>query len=200
MTPGQVTLLIVDDHGDWRAGMVSSLASRAPGVNVGYAGPSVDEAIRARLEHPGACLALVDAHSPDGSVSTPAVRALRERGVAVAAISAHVEPEAILELITAGALACVLKSDLRDCLDDLIALAPAHHLYLTPAVAASLLTTPAALALPQAQRQALQWQAAGVPLPVALQTNGLGENEYATAIAGLVEVLQRANHGTETSS
>jgi DNA-binding NarL/FixJ family response regulator len=200
MTTTQVSLLIVDDHDDWRTGMVSSLAVRAPGVNVSYAGPSVDEAIKARLESPGACLALVDAHSPDGSVSTAAVRALRERGIPVATISAHVEPEAILELIAAGALACILKSDLLDCLDDLIALAPAHDLYLTPAVAASLLTTPAALALTQAQRQALQWQAAGIPLPVALQTNGLGEEEYAAAIAGLVEGLRRANHGTETSS
>lgn len=200
MTLDQVSLLIVDDHDDWRVGLVSALRSHSPAVMIAYAGPDADEAMTASTQRAGVVLALVDAHAPDGSASVVAVAGLRDAGIPVAVMSAHVEPAALADLIAAGAFGCVLKSDLLDCLDDLIAMAPTHQPYPTAELSASLLTTAAAQALSDAQRQALQWHAAGVPLDVALRSQGVARGEYSTIIGELVQALRAPRHGTGTSS
>lgn len=200
MTPGQVALLIVDDHDDWRAGLVSALRSHSISATIAYAGPDAHEARIAVTQRSGTMLALVDAHVPDGSASIVDVATLRDAGIPVAVMSAHVEPAILIALVAAGAFGCVLKSDLLASIDDLIAIAPTQRLYLSAALSAGLLTTPAAQALSETQRQAMQWHAAGIPLDIAVQSQGLGQGEYDTIVGDLVRALRAPHHGTGTSS
>jgi DNA-binding NarL/FixJ family response regulator len=198
MSNGQVSLLIVDDHDNWRLGLVTALRAYSAEMALAYAGSDVNEAIRAASTQDGAILALIDAHAPDGSADVVGVHGLREAGIPVAVMSAHIEPEVLTALVKAGAFGCVLKSDLMDCLAEIIAVAPTNQEYVNTTLSASLLTTAAAHALSDSQRQVMQWHAAGVPLDIALQSQGLAAGEYATIIGGLVGALRVPDHGTDT--
>lgn len=200
MTTSGPWLVAVDDNEDWRAGLVRALRARPGAPEVAYAGPDVNEAIRAASTHAGSTLALIDAHAPDGSAGVVAVRGLHDAGIPVAVMSAHFESAVLIALVRAGAFGCVLKSDVLDSLEGIASAAWTGTPYLTAALTGCLLTTAAAAELPRAQRQAMQWHAAGIPLDIALQSQGLAEGEYATVIDGLVQALRVPDHGTATSS
>jgi DNA-binding NarL/FixJ family response regulator len=198
MSTGQVSLLIVDDHDDFRAGLVTALRSHSDEVTIAYAGSDVNEAIKAASTLTGSILAVIDAHAPDGSPGVVGVHGLRDAGIPVAVMSAHIESADLVSLLMAGAFSCILKADLLDCLDEVIAVAPTHRRYPTALLSASLLTTAAAQALPYSQLQAVQSHAAGVRLNVVLQSQGLTAGEFARIIEDLVQALDVPDHGTGT--
>ena len=200
MTISRPWLVVIDDNEGWRDGLVQALRSRPDAPEVAYAGPDVNIAITAALTHAGSTLALADAHQADGSASLPVVLALRAHHIPVAVVSADAEPETIRALVTASAIGYVLKSELLDSLEGLVAAASTGTLHLSPALTASLLSTAATADLSPAQRQAMQWHAAGLPLDAALRANELSDSDYAATIQTLVLALHSAPRVADRST
>lgn len=191
--------VIIDDNAIWVDGFVQALAARHPQMTLRYAGADpfaalIDVKVNGPLD-----IALVDAHLDDCNASQAAVGLLADLGVPVALISAHPEPSVVRTCLAAGAMGCVTKADIWLELDDILVAARSGRWHLTPTLTASLLTGLLGSDLAPAQRAAIQWHAAGIPIQTILDRCALARPEFDQAVAQLIADAHADAHGTDAS-
>jgi len=194
-----VALVVIDDHEQWRDGLVRALAAGGHPIQLAYVGAFVEEGIAAAPSS-GPALALLDAHRADGSANVAAVRALQQHAIPIAIMTAQAEAGTVRALIAAGAFACIQKGDVLTCLDELIRAAATGVVFPTPQLTACLLPVLAEANLSAAQCEALHWHATGVGRAAILHHHRLNSAEFDSAVAYLVARLRDGGHGASTSS
>jgi two-component system NarL family response regulator len=132
-----LSLLLVDDHAMFRAGLRSLLQSLYPDAVLTEAG-GCGSALEQMAANPPD-LVIMDAHLPeiDGIEGTRRVLA-RHPGVKVIILSGDSNPSLILHALQAGALAYVVMEDSPDELERAIRAVMAGMAYFSPEVAAAI--------------------------------------------------------------
>ncbi len=146
-------ILVIDDHPIFRRGLAMSLAE-APDLTVCGEGASGDDALRlARDLQPD--LLLLDLSMPVGGLAVLAQLSRENPGLKIAVLTASEDSDDVLAALDAGALGYIVKGIGSRTLTDAVRALAAGEGYVTPALAARLLTERRAPAAPDDARAAL---------------------------------------------
>jgi two-component system response regulator NreC len=140
-TPGDVSVVIADDHAVVRKGL-RMLLEAEPGLRVVAEAGTVPDAIRMARAHRPRVLVL-DLNMPGGSSLEAIPTILETPGVAIVVLTMQDDPSFARGALQAGALGFVLKEAADDELLGAIKLAAAGETYLNPRLGARLAAAPA---------------------------------------------------------
>ena len=137
--PGDIRVMVVDDHVVVREGIRALLSGRGGISVVGEAGTVAEAVKRAGQLHPD--VIVMDVRLPDGS-GVEACREIRARDgdVKVVMLTSYADEEAIVNSVMAGAAGYLLKDARPDALFEAIDVASRGGSVLDPSVATKVLT------------------------------------------------------------
>ncbi len=151
--PERTTLVVVDDHPLYRAGVVRTLAD-APDLRVLGEGDSADDALEL-VRRVGPNIVLLDISMPGGGVSAARHIADEAPGTAIIMLTASENDDDIMESLAAGARGYVLKGVGAHDLLTVVRAVAAGGSYVSPSLAGRLLITMKAKGTGQAARSPL---------------------------------------------
>jgi DNA-binding NarL/FixJ family response regulator len=196
-----IRVVVVDDHGVVREGLVSILSATDDLVCVGAAADG--ETGVDLVERTGPDVLVLDLSMP-GWTGVDVLRALRARGcpVRVLVLTSFSDPDLVLEAVRAGADGYLLKRSEAEAIIEGIRCVAAGVAPLDPAVARSLLASPRGAArhaeeLTGREAEVLELLRAGCPNKVIARRLQISER---TVKAHVTRILQRTGAADRTQA